>query len=51
MIDKGLRPLAEANRITLMLDKVFGEDRFDRAPVDMKELALGWSNEIPTKSQ
>lgn len=43
MIDKGLRPLAEANRITLMLDKVFGEDRFDRAPVDMKELALGWS--------
>lgn len=43
MTEKALRPLAEANRITMLLDKVFGDDRFDRAPVDMKELALGYS--------
>lgn len=43
MTEKALRPLAEANRITKMLDKVLGDDRFDRAPVDIKEVALGYS--------
>lgn len=47
MTDKALRPLAEANRITKMLDAVFGEDRFDRAPVDMRELSLGYSARNP----
>jgi hypothetical protein len=43
MTEKALRPLAEANRITKMLDHVLGEDRFDRSPVDIKEVALGYS--------
>lgn len=47
MTDKALRPLAEANRITKMLDAVFGADRFDRAPVNMRELALGYSRRNP----
>lgn len=49
MTDKVLRPLAEANRITKMLDAVLGEDRFDRAPVNMKELALGYSARNPSE--
>lgn len=36
-----LRPLREASRITQMLDLVLGVDRFDRAPVDIINLALG----------
>lgn len=40
------RPLREANRITKMLDKVFGEDRFEQAPVDMALLALEYSKQI-----
>lgn len=40
------RPLREANRITKMLDAVFGEDRFERAPVDMAHLALEYSKQI-----
>ena len=35
--------LKEAFRITLMLDKVLGEDRFDRGPVQVEELALQYS--------
>lgn len=33
----------EAGRITMMLDKVLGDDRFDRAPVDVTNLALQYS--------
>lgn len=40
------RPLKEAARLTLMLDAVFGKDRFDRAPVDVKSLALEYSAQI-----
>jgi Zn-dependent peptidase ImmA (M78 family) len=40
------RPLKEAARITKMLDTVFGEDRFDRAPVDIHSLALEYSSQI-----
>ena len=35
----GVPALKEAFRITLMLDKVLGEDRFDRGPVQVEELA------------
>ncbi len=35
--------LREAFRITKMLDAVLGEDRFDRAPVHVAELALQYS--------
>ena len=38
-----LRPRKEAARITVMLDTVLGADRFDRAPVDMINLALEYS--------
>lgn len=44
MTSKRLRPLAAANNITLMLDSVFGADRFNHHPVDMQELALGYSS-------
>jgi Zn-dependent peptidase ImmA (M78 family) len=37
------RPLKEANKITQMLDGVFGEDRFDKGPVDIVALALEYS--------
>jgi len=40
------RPLKEAARITKMLDAVFGEDRFDRAPVDIQNLAMEYSRQI-----
>ena len=40
------RPLKEAGRITLMLDTVLGADRFDRAPVDIKALALEYSANV-----
>jgi hypothetical protein len=40
------RPLKEAARITKMLDAVFGEDRFDRSPVDIGTLALEYSAQI-----
>lgn len=43
------RPLAAANQITLMLDGVFGPDRFDHRPVDMRELALGYSSRNPSE--
>ncbi|QTK46640.1 ImmA/IrrE family metallo-endopeptidase [Xanthomonas euvesicatoria] len=36
------RPMAEANRLTQMLDLVRGQDRF---PVDVQELALEYSNQ------
>ena len=39
------RPLKEAGRITKMLDLVLGEDRFDRAPVDVEQLALEYSRQ------
>lgn len=32
-----------------MLDGVFGSDRFDRGPVDMRELALGYSGRNPSE--
>lgn len=35
--------LKEAFRITRMLDTVLGEDRFDRGPVEVRELALEYS--------
>jgi hypothetical protein len=38
------RPFKEAARITLMLDHTKGADRFDRAPVDVLELALEYSH-------
>jgi Zn-dependent peptidase ImmA (M78 family) len=40
------RPAKEAARITKVLDAVFGEDRFDRAPVDIRTLALEYSEQI-----
>jgi Zn-dependent peptidase ImmA (M78 family) len=40
------RPLKEAARLTLMLDAVFGKDRFDRVPVDVRTLALEYSAQI-----
>jgi Zn-dependent peptidase ImmA (M78 family) len=40
------RPVKEAARITKMLDAVFGEDRFDRAPVDIQNLAMEYSRQI-----
>jgi len=43
--DKARRPLKEANRITLMLDQVLGKDRFDRRPVNVRELALEYSQQ------
>jgi hypothetical protein len=45
-----LHPLREANRITQMLDTVFGQDRFDRQPVDIATLALEYSRQIAPKS-
>ncbi|MFN3624586.1 MAG: ImmA/IrrE family metallo-endopeptidase [Hyphomicrobium sp.] len=40
------RPLKEAARITKVLDAVFGEDRFDRGPVDVAKLAVEYSAQI-----
>lgn len=40
------RPHKEAARITKMLDAVLGEDRFDRAPVDVAELAMEYSRNV-----
>lgn len=40
------RPLREATRITQMLDLVLGPDRFDRGPVDVRQLALEYSAQI-----
>ncbi len=45
-----LHPLREANRITQMLDKVFGQDRFGRQPVDIATLALEYSGQVAPKS-
>lgn len=44
------KPLVEANRITKMLDLVFGEDRFDRHPVDVENLAMEYSRQIAPNS-
>jgi hypothetical protein len=44
------RPQREANQLTLLLDKVLGEDRFDRHPVDIRALALEYSQRIDPKS-
>jgi len=44
------KPLVEANRITKMLDVVFGEDRFDRHPVDVGNLAMEYSRQIAPNS-
>lgn len=44
------KPLVEANRITKMLDMVFGEDRFDRHPVDVENLAMEYSMQIAPTS-
>jgi Zn-dependent peptidase ImmA (M78 family) len=43
------RPLKEANRITQVLDVLFGEDRFDRHPVNIRGLALEYSKQIEPK--
>lgn len=40
----------EAARITQMLDKVLGDDRFDHAPVDVIELALQYSLQTSPES-
>ncbi|RUW00649.1 ImmA/IrrE family metallo-endopeptidase, partial [Mesorhizobium sp. M1A.F.Ca.IN.022.05.2.1] len=40
------RPLREAARITQMLDLVLGPDRFNHAPVDVRQLALEYSAQI-----
>lgn len=45
-----LRPLKEAARITKMLDAVFGEDRFERGPVDVSGLSLEYSKAIDPHS-
>lgn len=37
------RPLKEANRLTTMLDAVFGVDRFEKGPVDVERLAIEYS--------
>lgn len=42
--------LKEAFRITRMLDTVLGEDRFDRAPVQVEELALQYSAKTAPES-
>lgn len=42
-LDDKPRPMKEAARLTLMLDTVLGKDRFDRGPVNVKELALEYS--------
>lgn len=44
------RPLREANRITQMLDAIFGRDRFDRHPVDVRALAQEYSSNINPNS-
>ncbi|MCW1753049.1 ImmA/IrrE family metallo-endopeptidase [Rhizobium acaciae] len=44
------KPLVEANRITKMLDLVFGEDRFDRHAVDVENLAMEYSKQIAPNS-
>lgn len=44
------KPLVEANRITKMLDHVFGEDRFDRQPVNVQNLAIEYSAQIAPSS-
>ena len=42
-IDEHPKPIKEAARITLMLDAVLGEDRFERGPVNVAQLALEYS--------
>ncbi|MDE0925061.1 ImmA/IrrE family metallo-endopeptidase [Aurantimonas coralicida] len=37
------RPLKEANKLTGMLDAVFGLDRFEKGPVDVERLAVEYS--------
>lgn len=44
------RPHKEAARITQMLDAVFGQDRFDRAPVDVISVAKEYSRQIAPDS-
>lgn len=44
------RPLKEAARITQMLDLVHGADRFDRAPIDVINLALEYSRQTSPNS-
>ncbi|MDO3441825.1 ImmA/IrrE family metallo-endopeptidase [Agrobacterium sp. V1] len=44
------KPLVEANRITKMLDMVFGDDRFDRHPVDVENLSVEYSRQIAPHS-
>lgn len=45
-----LRPLKEAARITQMLDKVFGVDRFEHGPVDVSGLAIEYSKAVDPNS-
>ena len=45
-----LHPLREAIQITQMLDRVFGQDRFDRQPIDVATLALEYSRQIAPKT-
>lgn len=40
----------EAARVTMMLDKVLGKDRFDRGPVDVTNLALQYSAQTSADS-
>jgi Zn-dependent peptidase ImmA (M78 family) len=42
--------MKEAARITKMRDLVFGDDRFDRAPVDVAKLALEYSRQVAPSS-
>ena len=42
--------LKEAFRITRMLDAVLGEDRFDKSPVQIEELALQYSAKTAPES-
>ena len=42
--------LKESNRITLMLDRVLGGDRFDRGPVDIATVAVEYSAQTAPQS-
>lgn len=44
------RPKKEAGRITLLLDRAYGLDRFDRGPVDIEHVATSFSKDISPES-
>ena len=48
--DYQLRPKAEANKLTKMMDLVLGEDRFERGPVDVERLAVEYSKSTAPES-